>query len=228
MGHAEDGDQQYTEEYHEGMEDIQSDEDDDGNYDEDVHEDDEFDEDHDEQHDEPDEPPRPLGHFMTPQLPRTMSVREARMSLGGHGADTGPRRVRVVAPWKVSEIEVPNPVKEEESSAPSSSSLVPPSTPRSTTKREKLSEEEREVCTISLGYPLSLMLCVNRLSAHVDAQRSPPPTTSSKGKHPAHAARSSRLSRRSLHPASRSRASTAQQRRNPDRSLPRGRHPHPR
>lgn len=149
MNHADDDDEeQYTEEYHEGMDDIQSDEDedeDDGNYDEDVHEDDEFDDDHDEQHNESDEPPRPLGHFMTPQLPRTMSVREARMSLGGHGADTGPRRVRVVTPWKVSEIEVPNPVKEEESSVPSSSTLAPPSTPRSPTKREKLSEEEREV-----------------------------------------------------------------------------------
>ncbi|KAL1948394.1 hypothetical protein VTO73DRAFT_12469 [Trametes versicolor] len=145
LNQAEDDDDQYTEEYHEGMDDIQSDEDEDeGNYDEDVHEDDEFDDDHDEQHNESNEPPRPLGHFMTPQLPRTMSVREARMSLGGHGADTGPRRVRVVAPWKVSEIEVPNPVKEEESSVPSSSTLAPPSTPRSPTKREKLSEEERE------------------------------------------------------------------------------------
>lgn len=159
MEHAEDGEEQYTEEYHEGMEDIESDEDDeDGNYDEDVHDDDEFDEDHDEQHDEPEEAPRPLGRFMTPQLPRTMSVREARMSLGGHGADTGPRRVRVVAPWKVSEIEVPNAVKEEESSVPSSSSLAPPSTPRSPTKREKLSEEEREVRSVCLRYSPSLML----------------------------------------------------------------------
>lgn len=149
MNHAEDDDDQYTEEYHEGMDDIQSDDDEDEeNYDEDVHEDDEFDDDHDEQHNEPDEPPRPLGRFMTPQLPRTMSVREARMSLGGHGADAGPRRVRVVAPWKVSEIEVPNPVKEEENSVPSSSTLVPPSTPRSPTKREKLTEEEREVRSI--------------------------------------------------------------------------------
>ncbi|KAI0634344.1 hypothetical protein C8Q77DRAFT_1055902 [Trametes polyzona] len=103
----------------------------------------ESDEEQDDNHVESvEELPRPLGRFMTPQLPRTMSVKEARMSLGGAGADVGPRRVRVVPPWKVSEIEVPTEVKEEE--APQPSAAAPPSTPRSPIKREKLSEEERE------------------------------------------------------------------------------------
>ncbi|KAI0772938.1 hypothetical protein BD413DRAFT_473526 [Trametes elegans] len=105
-------------------------------YNEDAYEDEQQ---HEESHEEQEEPPRPLGRFMTPQLPRTMSVREARMSLGG-AADTGPRRVRVVAPWKVGEIQVPNAVKEEEGG----STAAPPSTPRSPVKREKLTEEERE------------------------------------------------------------------------------------
>ncbi|RPD61573.1 hypothetical protein L226DRAFT_485383 [Lentinus tigrinus ALCF2SS1-7] len=87
---------------------------------------------------------RPLGQFMTPQIPRT--TRQPRLSLGvGAIADDGPRRVRLVAPWKVNEIEVPAPVKEEDEKEQSRSSLAPPtSTPRSPVKREKLTEEERE------------------------------------------------------------------------------------
>ncbi|KAI0672231.1 hypothetical protein C8Q78DRAFT_1137757, partial [Trametes maxima] len=102
-----------------------------------------YDDDPEDDPEEETEPVRPLGRFMTPQLPRTMSAREARLSLGG-GPDAGPRRVRVVAPWKVSEIQVPTAVKEEEAGSSQTSVGAPPSTPRSPTKREKLSEEERE------------------------------------------------------------------------------------
>ncbi|EJF61779.1 hypothetical protein DICSQDRAFT_105472 [Dichomitus squalens LYAD-421 SS1] len=88
------------------------------------------------------EPPRPLGQFMTPQIPWTSQ--RPRLSLGvGAAPDSGPRRVRVVAPWKVNEIQVPA-IKEEDSQAPSASGPTPLSTPRSLVKREKVTEEERE------------------------------------------------------------------------------------
>ncbi|KAI1792452.1 hypothetical protein LXA43DRAFT_1006622 [Ganoderma leucocontextum] len=89
------------------------------------------------------EPPRPLGQFMTPQIQRFS--KQPRLSLGpGAAPDVGPRRVRVVAPWKVSEIQVPATVKEEGVSGPSTSAAAPPSTPLSPVKREKLTDEERE------------------------------------------------------------------------------------
>ncbi|KAI0362941.1 hypothetical protein BV20DRAFT_290487 [Pilatotrama ljubarskyi] len=104
------------------------------------------------------EPPRPLGRFMTPQIARTTSLaKPGRLSLGGanlagHDASQGARRVRVVEPWKVNEIQLPPASIEEEArgSVPPSSAhapgagMGPPTTPRSAAKREKLSEEERE------------------------------------------------------------------------------------
>ena len=89
------------------------------------------------------EPSRPLGQFMTPQIPKIS--RQPRLSLGPGAPDAGPRRVRVVAPWKVSEIQVPTTVKEEGAPGPSANTPVPPSTPRSPAKREKVTDEEREV-----------------------------------------------------------------------------------
>ena len=88
---------------------------------------------------------RPLGRFMSPQVPRI--ARQPRLSLGvGAAPNDGPRRVRLVTPWKVNEIEVPAPVKEEDGNVLSRSSMGPPqSTPRSPVKKEKLTEEEREV-----------------------------------------------------------------------------------
>ena len=88
------------------------------------------------------EPARPLGRFMSPQIPRISQ--QPRLSLGV-GADAGPRRVRVVAPWKVSEIEVPATVKEEEGNPQPSGPVQPLSVPHSPTKREKVTDEEREV-----------------------------------------------------------------------------------
>ncbi|KAI0363956.1 hypothetical protein BV20DRAFT_1116599 [Pilatotrama ljubarskyi] len=104
------------------------------------------------------EPPRPLGRFMTPQIARTTSLaKPGRLSLGGanlagHDASQGARRVRVVEPWKVNEIQLPPASIKEEArgSVPPSSAhaagagMGPPTTPRSAAKREKLSEEERE------------------------------------------------------------------------------------
>ena len=108
--------------------------------------------DHDEQEQEEEiELPRPLGQFMSPQLPRISQL--PRLSLGV-GADTGPRRVRVVAPWKVNEIQVP-PVKDEEGSNHSTSGAQPLAPPRSPTKREKLTDDERQV----RWPPCSLKIC---------------------------------------------------------------------
>ncbi len=112
------------------------------------------------------EPSRPLGQFMTPQIVRFS--KQPRLSLGpGAAPDAGPRRVRVVAPWKVGEIQVPVTVKEEGAPGLSTSVAVSPSTPLSPVKREKVSDEEREVSTrarvcamhilntIRTGYPCS-------------------------------------------------------------------------
>lgn len=97
----------------------------------------------DEQHDAYEtEPQRALGNFMTPQIPR--SAHHPRLSLGV-APQTGPRRVRVVAPWKVGEVEIPTAVKEENNVQVTASAPAPPSTPRSPVKKEKLTEEEREV-----------------------------------------------------------------------------------
>ncbi len=161
-------------------------------YEQDEHHDYEGAEEEEEEGSHETEEQRPLGRFMSPQIPR--STRQPRLSLGvGVIPDDGPRRVRVVAPWKVNEIEVPAPVKEEDSNALSRSSLAPPSTPRSPVKREKLTEEEREVSVLARIWRPTLT-CFGRLSAHADDPRSQRPTTSSRAKPRAPDARSSRPS----------------------------------
>ncbi|KAH9947856.1 hypothetical protein B0H21DRAFT_736642 [Amylocystis lapponica] len=86
---------------------------------------------------------RPLGRFMTPQAVRTGGASQARYSMGGSAI--GPRRVRVVAPWKVTDLVVPvggdAEVKEEDADThPRQTSPERQGTPR----RERLSEEERK------------------------------------------------------------------------------------
>ncbi|KAH9851069.1 hypothetical protein C2E23DRAFT_904599 [Lenzites betulinus] len=148
LEYDEEQEQQYTEDYDEGMDDLDGSDEDEYEQQEGEERDDYEEDDHHAEPSTPDEPQRPLGQFMTPQLPRMMSAKVGRLSLGGASHDTGPRRVRVVAPWKVGEITVPAPVKEEEASAPphnmTSDAAAPPATPRSPVKREKLTEEERE------------------------------------------------------------------------------------
>ncbi|KAI0827314.1 hypothetical protein BC628DRAFT_1418438 [Trametes gibbosa] len=148
LEYDEEQEQQFTEDYDEGMDDLEGSDDEDYEQQQQQDEQDEENEDRYPEPDSPLEPQRPLGRFMTPQLPRTMSVKEARLSCGGAGHASGPRRVRVVSPWRVSEITVPDAVKKEEPSVPpssaSSSSAAPPATPRSPVKRERPSEEERE------------------------------------------------------------------------------------
>ena len=108
----------------------------------------------------PSAPLRPLGRFMTPQassaFPRPSA--HGRASLGGpalplassvSGAPAGPRRVRLVEPWKISDIVVPpaqGDVKPESDAAAvkeeRATSVVPGlGTPR----RERVSEEEKRV-----------------------------------------------------------------------------------
>ncbi|RDX45794.1 hypothetical protein OH76DRAFT_1387354 [Lentinus brumalis] len=138
----EDADE-YNEEEGEEGEGEEMEQDENQQYEQDEHHDYEGAEEEEEEGSHETEEQRPLGRFMSPQIPR--STRQPRLSLGvGVIPDDGPRRVRVVAPWKVNEIEVPAPVKEEDGNALSRSSLAPPSTPRSPVKREKLTEEERE------------------------------------------------------------------------------------
>ncbi|KAI0657585.1 hypothetical protein C8Q70DRAFT_274107 [Cubamyces menziesii] len=137
MDQADDKVQEYVEDEDEEMhEHDEYDDYENENYDEQTHE---GEHEHEEEHDVP----RPLGRFMSPQIPRTTGARQPRMSLGvGH--DAGPRRVRLVAPWKVSEIQVPDTVKEEEGLKSIPNTPASPATPRSPVKREKLTEEERE------------------------------------------------------------------------------------
>ncbi|GBE83520.1 hypothetical protein SCP_0505730 [Sparassis crispa] len=98
---------------------------------------------------------RTLGPFMTPQATYLPRPTGGRHSLGG----TGPRRVRIVAPWKVEDIVVPpnsvDPVKEEVESSPEKSPAKDAprgwetrpsmSTPqRAAAERERLTDEERK------------------------------------------------------------------------------------
>ncbi|TCD68785.1 hypothetical protein EIP91_009798 [Steccherinum ochraceum] len=80
----------------------------------------------------------PLGNFMTPQMPR-ISRNPARYSLGGFTsggpAGSGPRRVKLVDPWKVNDIVVP--IKEEVKEEDAANPFISP------TKKERLTEEER-------------------------------------------------------------------------------------
>lgn len=121
-------------------------------------------------------PSRPLGKFMTPQvarqadfgLSRKKSLGHVRYSVGGFtpggiygtatpgpagmGTASGPRRVRVVEPWRVDEITVPlNDADEhdqeyvERSEPPVVPSTPQRGTPMSPSKRERLTEGERKV-----------------------------------------------------------------------------------
>ncbi|KAI0752857.1 hypothetical protein C8Q80DRAFT_1096959 [Daedaleopsis nitida] len=90
---------------------------------------------------DPSESQRPIGQFMTPQIPKI--ARQPRLSLGV-APQSGPRRVRVIPPWKVNEIEVPTTIKEESNNEQPSAAAASMSTPQTLTKREKLTEEERE------------------------------------------------------------------------------------
>ncbi|TFY56053.1 hypothetical protein EVJ58_g7870 [Rhodofomes roseus] len=104
-------------------------------------------------------PLRPLGRFMTPQtsvFPRPSA--QGRYSIGGptthnlggsvSGTGAGPRRVRLVEPWKVSDIVVPaveEEVKKEEEimKQERAQSLAPVSTLAGTPRRDRVSEEEK-------------------------------------------------------------------------------------
>lgn len=121
-------------------------------------------------------PNRPLGKFMTPQVPRqadfgtkNISRSHVRYSVGGftpggiygtgvaatpgpsNAGVSGPRRVRVVEPWKVNDITVTlNDTKEESREEVYEKDQEPLGTPHrrgsvSPTKRERLTEEERKV-----------------------------------------------------------------------------------
>lgn len=92
-----------------------------------------------------------LGNFMTPQVSRVDNTRHARYSIGGFtpsgarglnsstgGGGDGPQRVRVVEPWKVEDLVVPEVATAKEET--SASVFESP-----TRKREKLSKEERQV-----------------------------------------------------------------------------------
>ncbi|OBZ76089.1 hypothetical protein A0H81_03337 [Grifola frondosa] len=104
---------------------------------------DEQDEQYEDQTDETDDaeppsmpPPAPaplpaLGPFMTPQATRS---RVQRFSTGGPGTDAGPRRVRLVAPWKVADLVVPA-LKEEDDDGDATAAAL--------ARRERLTEEER-------------------------------------------------------------------------------------
>ncbi|KAI0922850.1 hypothetical protein AcV5_009721 [Taiwanofungus camphoratus] len=100
-------------------------------------------------------PARPLGRFMTPQAPTAFHRPSAhiRYSVGGFmpgGVGTGPRRVRVVAPWKVTDLVVPlngSGVKEEEETGEVDAAKekeVIPGSEGTPARRQRLSEEERQ------------------------------------------------------------------------------------
>ena len=79
---------------------------------------------------------------MTPQPDRIERQKgfvrySAGGSTSGGGPGAGPRRVKIVEPWKVSDIIVGK--KEEEQEQPQ----MPPATP---VKRERLTEQEKQVC----------------------------------------------------------------------------------
>lgn len=131
-------------------------------------------------------PNRPLGKFMTPQVPRqadfggpkNKSHSHIRYSVGGFtpggiygaaatgmpdpsgsGYPSGPRRVRVVEPWKVGEITVPlndsHEQEQEEEMETETEVVASMSTPQrgmpmSPSKRERLTEDERKVSVVFL------------------------------------------------------------------------------
>lgn len=147
-------------------------------------------------------PRRPLGNFMTPQVTRATDVGLAkgkgrmhgRYSVGGftpggiHGAEasvgggiSGPRRVRVVEPWRVTDITVPIPDEEEEAreeeyvpdAAPSPAAHSPFVSP---TKRERVTEEERKVIPFHILYKMLPLINSYRLSSKGESLCSQRPT----------------------------------------------------
>lgn len=122
---------------------------------------------------------RPLGNFMTPQVGRTGPRSHVRYSVGGftpggiHGssapipalpiATSGPRRVRVVEPWRVEDIMVPttgadDDDDEEEAIDYEDEPVEQPAHSRSVTmspsKRPQVSEAERKVCSFRRMLPI--------------------------------------------------------------------------
>ncbi|KAH9934220.1 uncharacterized protein B0H18DRAFT_1101746 [Fomitopsis serialis] len=105
-------------------------------------------------------PVRPLGRFMTPQASSTFSrpAAQGRYSIGGpapnnlsssvSGTGAGPRRVRLIEPWKVSDIVVPTTqeeVKKEEENVKEEreQSVAPGSALTGTPRRDRVTEEEK-------------------------------------------------------------------------------------
>lgn len=92
---------------------------------------------------------------MTPQASRTSA--QPRYSLGSEGPATGPRRVRVVEPWKVTDLVVPmDSIKDEEAEEDNVSASTKDvggsagGNVSGTPDRKKLSEEERQVSVSTL------------------------------------------------------------------------------
>lgn len=118
-----------------------------------------------------------LGNFMTPQVPRT-TKEHVRYSVGGFTAGgirgdvavSGPRRVKLVEPWKVNEIVVP--VKEELKEEEGGNPFLSPA------KRERISEEERNVSVFHLHHDGVLIHNLRRLFANVAGLHSTLLTTS--------------------------------------------------
>ena len=118
-----------------------------------------------------------LGNFMTPQVPRT-TREHVRYSVGGFTvggirgdvAASGPRRVKLVEPWKVNEIVVP--VKEELKEEEAGNPFLSPA------KRERISEEERNVSVFHLFHDGVLIHRLCRLFENVAGLHSTLLTTS--------------------------------------------------
>lgn len=92
-------------------------------------------------------PARPLGKFMTPQVSRVSNPNARPRSSMGAATIAGPRRVRLVEPWKVSDLVVPmGSIKDEEDEeidVPEHS--ISPEKTRSGASEKKITEEERQV-----------------------------------------------------------------------------------
>lgn len=126
---------------------------------------------------------------MTPQGVRTALHAHPRMSTGAGilgPATVGARRVRLVEPWKVTDLVIPmEQIKDEdEDQAGLGSRASSPQKARGvTSERKKLSDEERRVSTV-LSYcrysTLIIYFTVDRLSLREDDPRSQRQTTSSR------------------------------------------------
>lgn len=131
------------------------------------------------------EPQRPLGRFMTPQASSTFNRASAqgRASIGGFapslassvsGAPVGPRRVRLLEPWKVSDIVVPladGKVKTEEDGdikEERAVSVVPGPSTAGTPRRDRVSEAEKRV---SPRYPACRILSTDIFTQAIRERR---------------------------------------------------------